>query len=295
MFLYAHFTKVLLQVLLRWLWYLLYYPAGMTMKMVIGRRPWYVSVTWQQWCRCTLYTRSHQHEVTCDLMWPHGHMRSHEACDLTCCDTWGLHVGRMRDMQSHRACIVCYMYSQWIIFTYQWIIHLLCVGVCVKLWYQRRYNMRTLLYLGSNLWRNRLQFGMWHSNSSTSFVISPHLSQCLICLMRCECLTSSACVVVIVVVTWLSHDPFLSVANPVCEEIGCGEWKAPLIKNPAYKGKWRPPMIKNPKYSVSVTTVTCIVVWVSCQCTCMYLCSVNTDNEYVNVNYILLKIIYIYW
>ena len=42
------------------------------------------------------------------------------------------------------------------------------------------------------------------------------------------------------------------VANPVCEEIGCGDWTAPLIKNPAYKGKWRPPMIKNPSYSVSL-------------------------------------------
>lgn len=37
--------------------------------------------------------------------------------------------------------------------------------------------------------------------------------------------------------------------NPKCAEApGCGEWKPPMIDNPAYKGKWRPPMIDNPNY-----------------------------------------------
>lgn len=40
----------------------------------------------------------------------------------------------------------------------------------------------------------------------------------------------------------------LLLANPVCEEIGCGEWKPPLIANPDYKGKWSAPMIDNPLY-----------------------------------------------
>ena len=44
-------------------------------------------------------------------------------------------------------------------------------------------------------------------------------------------------------------------ANPVCEEVGCGEWKAPLIPNPEYKGKWSPPMIENPNYKVGTTYV----------------------------------------
>jgi len=39
-------------------------------------------------------------------------------------------------------------------------------------------------------------------------------------------------------------------ANPKCEKAGCGEWKAPLIDNPAYKGKWSPPLIDNPSYKV---------------------------------------------
>jgi hypothetical protein len=29
---------------------------------------------------------------------------------------------------------------------------------------------------------------------------------------------------------------------------GCGEWKAPMKSNPAYKGKWTAPMIPNPEY-----------------------------------------------
>lgn len=37
------------------------------------------------------------------------------------------------------------------------------------------------------------------------------------------------------------------IANPSCE-IGCGEWKRPMIPNPAFKGKWSPPMIDNPEY-----------------------------------------------
>lgn len=40
-----------------------------------------------------------------------------------------------------------------------------------------------------------------------------------------------------------------TIANPRCEVApGCGEWKRPMIKNPAYKGKWVRPMIKNPAY-----------------------------------------------
>lgn len=39
------------------------------------------------------------------------------------------------------------------------------------------------------------------------------------------------------------------IQNPKCIGIsGCGEWKTPMIPNPAYKGKWAPPLIANPKY-----------------------------------------------
>ena len=40
-------------------------------------------------------------------------------------------------------------------------------------------------------------------------------------------------------------------ANPVCDEVGCGEWSAPMIQNPNYKGKWKAPLIDNPEYDVS--------------------------------------------
>ena len=40
--------------------------------------------------------------------------------------------------------------------------------------------------------------------------------------------------------------------NPKCEEVGCGEWKAPLIANPDYKGKWSPELIDNPDYKVCI-------------------------------------------
>lgn len=37
--------------------------------------------------------------------------------------------------------------------------------------------------------------------------------------------------------------------NPICEKIsGCGEWKRPMIKNPAFKGIWKKPSIDNPAY-----------------------------------------------
>ncbi|KAJ6386727.1 hypothetical protein OIU78_016625 [Salix suchowensis] len=37
--------------------------------------------------------------------------------------------------------------------------------------------------------------------------------------------------------------------NPKCEEApGCGEWKRPMKRNPAYKGKWHAPLIDNPNY-----------------------------------------------
>ncbi|XP_068702303.1 calnexin-like [Montipora foliosa] len=38
------------------------------------------------------------------------------------------------------------------------------------------------------------------------------------------------------------------IANPKCEKVGCGEWKPPVIDNPAYKGKWSAPLIDNPNY-----------------------------------------------
>ncbi len=43
----------------------------------------------------------------------------------------------------------------------------------------------------------------------------------------------------------------LRVANPVCEKVGCGEWRPSMIPNPAYKGKWKPDLIANPDYDVS--------------------------------------------
>lgn len=39
-------------------------------------------------------------------------------------------------------------------------------------------------------------------------------------------------------------------ANPKCEDPGCGEWKPKSIPNPAYKGKWTAPLIDNPDYKV---------------------------------------------
>ncbi|KAK8162700.1 calnexin [Phyllosticta citrichinensis] len=39
------------------------------------------------------------------------------------------------------------------------------------------------------------------------------------------------------------------VPNPKCDEVsGCGAWKRPIKKNPAYKGKWSAPLIDNPAY-----------------------------------------------
>ncbi|ODQ65851.1 calnexin [Nadsonia fulvescens var. elongata DSM 6958] len=37
--------------------------------------------------------------------------------------------------------------------------------------------------------------------------------------------------------------------NPECESHGCGEWRAPKIKNPNYVGEWVAPMIENPAYA----------------------------------------------
>lgn len=50
-----------------------------------------------------------------------------------------------------------------------------------------------------------------------------------------------------------TFETFLSpfhTANPKCEKAGCGEWKPPVIDNPAYKGKWSAPLIDNPNYKV---------------------------------------------
>lgn len=36
--------------------------------------------------------------------------------------------------------------------------------------------------------------------------------------------------------------------NPLCEEVGCGEWSPRKIRNPLYVGKWSAPLIDNPEY-----------------------------------------------
>lgn len=44
------------------------------------------------------------------------------------------------------------------------------------------------------------------------------------------------------------------ILNPLCQNLdasigeGCGEWKAPLVKNPNFKGQWTQPLIPNPNY-----------------------------------------------
>ena len=43
-------------------------------------------------------------------------------------------------------------------------------------------------------------------------------------------------------------------ANPACENVGCGEWKPPIVQNPEYKGKWKPPLIDNPDFIVRAFT-----------------------------------------
>ncbi len=44
--------------------------------------------------------------------------------------------------------------------------------------------------------------------------------------------------------------PILDLANPACEEFGCGKWEPPMIANPNYRGKWKPELIDNPNYMV---------------------------------------------
>lgn len=39
-----------------------------------------------------------------------------------------------------------------------------------------------------------------------------------------------------------------TIANPICVNVGCGEWKRPQIPNPEYKGPWIHPQIDNPDY-----------------------------------------------
>lgn len=42
-----------------------------------------------------------------------------------------------------------------------------------------------------------------------------------------------------------------SIDNPACQDApGCGEWTAPLVPNPSYKGIWRAPLVDNPNYRV---------------------------------------------
>ncbi|XP_033105970.1 calnexin-like [Anneissia japonica] len=38
------------------------------------------------------------------------------------------------------------------------------------------------------------------------------------------------------------------IKNPLCEDIGCGEWKPEMLDNPDFKGKWKAPMIDNEAY-----------------------------------------------
>lgn len=41
----------------------------------------------------------------------------------------------------------------------------------------------------------------------------------------------------------------IMVDNPKCKKVsGCGPWKRPMKRNPAYKGKWHAPMISNPAF-----------------------------------------------
>ena len=48
--------------------------------------------------------------------------------------------------------------------------------------------------------------------------------------------------------------------NIKCKEApGCGEWQAPSIPNPKYRGKWKPPMIDNPNYKVSLSVADSLV------------------------------------
>ena len=44
----------------------------------------------------------------------------------------------------------------------------------------------------------------------------------------------------------LAHAPHRDAWVP--SQYGCGEWKAPIIPNPAYKGKWYAPRVDNPDY-----------------------------------------------
>jgi len=47
------------------------------------------------------------------------------------------------------------------------------------------------------------------------------------------------------------------IQNPVCKGApGCGQWRAPLVSNPKYKGPWIPPQVKNPAYKVGAGGVT---------------------------------------
>ena len=40
------------------------------------------------------------------------------------------------------------------------------------------------------------------------------------------------------------------IPNPKCKKAGCGPWKRPNKPNPAFKGEWRPPLVDNPAYKV---------------------------------------------
>ena len=53
---------------------------------------------------------------------------------------------------------------------------------------------------------------------------------------------------------WKCHLIFcltLVLANPACEQVGCGKWEPAMIQNPSYKGRWKPALIENPDYMVS--------------------------------------------
>ena len=38
------------------------------------------------------------------------------------------------------------------------------------------------------------------------------------------------------------------VPNPLCENIGCGQWKPRQLNNPDYRGPWEAPEVANPDY-----------------------------------------------
>lgn len=85
--------------------------------------------------------------------------------------------------------------------------------------------------------------------------VSPYFDNFSPSLLGCEALRipTSLRVEQVAIFHLCNFGTFLSplhAANPKCEKAGCGEWKPPVIDNPAYKGKWSAPLIDNPNYKV---------------------------------------------